>query len=76
MQGVKLTERINYIHCPGDEDGSHGVLVLLPTKNYSIVYLEVNDQEEFKTAYENLVITEETQNELNASLTQPEFATV
>lgn len=75
MQGVKLTERISYIHCPGDEDGSHGILVLMPTKNFSIVYLEANNQEEFKIAYENLVITEETQNELNASLTQPELTT-
>ena len=36
MKGVKLTERIRYMHCEGD-DGAHGILVLLgkaqwPTK--------------------------------------------
>jgi hypothetical protein len=65
MKGVKLTERIRYMHCEGDDGGSHGVLVLLSAYGYPTKMLEVNDQADFRFAYSTFVAVEEKQAELN-----------
>lgn len=63
MKGVKLTERIRYVHCE-DPEGNHGVLVLLGAYGYPTKAMEVNDQSDFRFAYRNLRTAEETQDEL------------
>ena len=63
MKGVKLTERIRYIHCQ-DEEGAHGILVLLGISQWPTKAIEVNDQSEFRKFYNNFVATEKTQDEL------------
>ena len=53
MKGIKLTERIRYIHCE-DPEGNHGVLVLLGTDDYPTRTFEVNDQTDFRIGFLNL----------------------
>ena len=52
MKGVKLTERIRYLHCQ-DEDGAHGILVLLGVAQWPIKTAEVYTQADFKKFYNN-----------------------
>ena len=67
MTGVKLTERIRYIHCPGDDDSaSHGILVLVGAYGYPTKTLEVNDRSDFRFAYNNFRDIEARQSEMNA----------
>lgn len=73
MKGVKLTERIRYMHCE-DQDGNHGVLVLLGNDKYPTKTFEVNDQADFRLGFKNFVITEQTQAELARPL--PELTAV
>ena len=63
MKGVKLTDRIRYVHCE-DPEGNHGVLVLLGAYGYPTKAMEVNDQSDCRFAYRNLRAAEETQDEL------------
>ena len=63
MKGVKLTERIRYMHCEGD-GGTHGILVLLGKAQWPTKAVEVYTQAEFKKFYNNFVTTEQTQDEL------------
>ena len=68
MKGIKLTERIRYIHCE-DEEGNHGVLVLLGNERFPTVHTyEVNDQADFRLGFNNLKVTEQTQAELEVPL--------
>ena len=70
MKGVKLTERIRYMHC--EEDGDvHGILVLLGKAQWPTKTFEVYTQADFKKFYNNFVITENTQEELLHPLKQP-----
>ena len=64
MKGVKLTERIRYMHCE-DQEGNHGVLILLGAYGYPTKVLEVNDQKDFRFAYSTFVSIEERQAEVN-----------
>ena len=64
MRGIKLTERIRYIHCEGDGD-KHGLLVLLGVNQWPTKAVEIYTQADFKKFYDNFVITEDTQAELN-----------
>ena len=64
MTGVKLTERIRYIHCE-DPEGNHGVLVLLSAYGYPTKTLEVNDRADFRFAYSTFVDVEKRQDEMN-----------
>ncbi len=64
MTGVKLTERIRYMHCE-DVEGNHGVLVLLAAYGYPTKVLEVNDKADFRFAYSTFVSIEERQAEIN-----------
>ena len=64
MKGVKLTERIKYLHCQ-DEDGSHGILVLASAYGYPTKVLEVQDQADFKFAYTTFVDVETRQAEMH-----------
>ena len=67
MKGVKLTERIRYMHC--EEDGDvHGILVLLGNDKYPTKTFEVNDQADFRRGFHNFKITEDTQAELEIPL--------
>lgn len=63
MKGVKLTERIRYFHCQG-EDGAHGVLVLLGISQWPTKAVEIETQADFRKFYNNFVVTEQTQHEL------------
>ena len=63
MKGVKLTERIRYMHCEG-EDGAHGILVLLGISQWPTKAVEIYDQSDFRKFYKNFVVTETTQDEL------------
>ena len=68
MKGIKLTERIRYIHCE-DPEGNHGVLVLLGNERFPTVHTyEVNDQADFRLGFNNLKVTEQTQAELEVPL--------
>ena len=60
MTGVKLTERIRYIHCE-DPEGNHGVLVLLGNEDYPTRTFEVNDQTDFRIGFRNLASAEQRQ---------------
>lgn len=64
MKGIKLTERIRYMHCE-DQEGNHGVLILLGAYGYPTKALEVNDQTDFRFAYNTLVSVENRQAEIN-----------
>lgn len=63
MKGVKLTERIRYLHCQ-DDDGAHGILVLLGKAQWPTKTAEVYTQADFKKFYNNFVVTEQSQDEL------------
>jgi len=63
MTGVKLSKRIRYLHCQ-DEDGAHGILVLVGSKHYPTKFAEINDQADFKFWWKNFKIAEETLEEL------------
>ena len=63
MKGVKLTERIRYMHCQ-DDDGAHGILVLLGVSQWPTKAVEIHDQADFRKFYNNFVTTEKTQDEL------------
>ena len=63
MKGIKLTERIRYMHCEGEE-GTHGILVLLGRDQWPTKAVEIETQADFKKFYNNFVVTEQTQNEL------------
>lgn len=47
LRAVKLTERINYLHC---EEG-HGVMTFVSRKGVPLFVKEVRDQEDFKLNY-------------------------
>jgi hypothetical protein len=70
MTGVKLTERIRYMHCQ-DEDGAHGILFLLGTAQWPTKAIEINTQAEFKKFYTTFVTTERVQEELLHPIKQP-----
>ena len=63
MKGVKLTERIRYMHCE-DTDGSHGILVLLGNDKYPTKTFEVYDQADFRRGFHAMKVTEDTHAEL------------
>ena len=64
MTGIKLSERIRYIHCE-DPDGNHGVLVLLSAYGYPTKIMEINDQADFRFAYSSFVDVEKRQTEMH-----------
>ena len=67
MKGVKLTERIRYMHC--EEDGDvHGILVLLGNDKYPTKTFEVYDQADFRRGFHAMKITEDTHAELEIPL--------
>lgn len=67
MKGIKLTERIRYMHCEGDE-GAHGILVLLGDSRYPTKAVEIETQADFRRFYDSFCITEKTQAELSRPL--------
>ena len=60
MKGVKLTERIRYMHCEGEE-GTHGILFLLGIGQWPTKAVEIEDQADFRKFYNNFVSTERAQ---------------
>jgi hypothetical protein len=64
MKGVKLTERIRYMHCQDDNGETHGILVLLGVAQWPTKTAEVYTQADFKKFYNNFVVTEQSQDEL------------
>ena len=71
MKGVKLTERIRYMHCEDEDGGTHGILVLLGKAQWPTKTAEVYTQADFKKFYNNFVLTEQTQEELLHPLKEP-----
>ena len=67
MKAVKLTNRIRYFHCPGDEEGAHGVMVLLGAHGYPTKAEEVETQADFKFWFRAFSLAEETQDELSTA---------
>ena len=67
MKAVKLSNRIRYFHCPGDDEGAHGVLVLLGAHGYPTKATEIGDQAEFKFWFRNYSVAEEAQAELSTA---------
>lgn len=63
MKGVKLTERIRYMHCEG-ETGSHGILVLLGISHIPTKAVEIKNQADFRKFYDAFVAKEKAQYEL------------
>ena len=70
MKGVKLTERIRYMHCQ-DDDGDHGILVLLGKAQWPTKAVEILNQADFRRFYDNFVLTERTQEELLSPTKEP-----
>ena len=66
MKGVILSERIRYVHCE-EQEGSHGILVLLGNDDFPTKTFEVNDQADFRRGFRNLKITEDAQSSLSPS---------
>ena len=62
MKGIKLTERIRYMHCQ-DEDGAHGVLVLLGKGEYPTKAVDIENKADFRLFYDSFVATEKAQEE-------------
>ena len=60
MKGIKLTERIRYMHCEGEE-GAHGILVLLGISQWPTKAVEIETQADFRKFYENFASTERAQ---------------
>jgi hypothetical protein len=69
MKGIILSERIRYVHCD-DEEGNHGILVLLGNDRYPTKTFEVNDQADFRLGFRNLKIAEDTQAELELPIAE------
>ena len=67
MTGIKLSERIRYMHCEG-ENGSHGILVLLGTEHLPTKAVEIETKADFRRFYDSFVATEKTQAELLSPL--------
>ena len=63
MKGISLTERIKYMHC-ADEDGAHGVLILLGNSRYPTKAVEISNQSDFRRFFDSFRVTETTQAEL------------
>lgn len=63
MKGVKLTERIRYMHCEGD-GGTHGILVLLGISHLPTKAVEIETQADFRKFYTSFVATEKAQHEM------------
>ena len=70
MKGVKLTERIKYLHCDGEE-GTHGILVLLGKAQWPTKAVEIYTQADFKKFYTNFVTTEQAQEDLLNPVKEP-----
>ena len=52
LRAVKLSERINYLHCGGDEGrGSHGVMTFVSKGGVPLFVKEVNSREDFRLNY-------------------------
>ena len=60
MKGIKLTERIRYMHCEGEE-GAHGILVLLGVSHIPTKAVEIETEADFRKFYTNFVSTEKAQ---------------
>lgn len=67
MKGISLTERIKYMHC-ADEDGAHGVLVLLGNDDFPTKAVDIETQADFRRYYNSFVSTEKAQAELSNPL--------
>ena len=61
MKAVSLSPRIRYFHCPGDEEGAHGVIVLLAGHGYPTKVEEVETQADFRFWFQAFTLAEETQ---------------
>lgn len=52
LRVVKLSGRINYLHCDGDGDrGSHGVMTFVSRGGVPLFVKEVNSLEDFRLNY-------------------------
>ena len=52
LQAVRLSERIRYIHCPGDDGRtSHGVMTFCSAGGVPMFVKEVESQEDFRLNY-------------------------
>ena len=63
MKGVKLTERIRYMHCEGEE-GAHGILVLLGIAQWPTKAVEVDNQSDFRKFYNKFLASEKAQSDI------------
>jgi len=63
MKAVSLTDRIKYLHCPGEEEneGGHGVLILMGVKGAPEKVASVDNQTDFKFWYKNFSLLEKTE---------------
>lgn len=67
MKGISLTERIKYMHC-ADEEGAHGVLVLLGTDDFPTKAVDIETKADFRRFYDAFVATEKAQAEITNPL--------
>lgn len=70
MKGIKLSERIRYMHCEGEE-GSHGILVLLGVGDIPTKAVEITNQSDFRRFYNHFVDKEKVQSELLRPIAVP-----
>ena len=70
MTGIKLSERIRYLHCE-DGDETHGILVLLGNRRHPTKLAEVGDQTQFRWWFSKFAKTEEEQRLQDLALIAP-----
>ena len=58
MQGIKLSERIKYLHCK-DPEGNHGVMILSGKNGYPTKVASIECQSDFKFWLRNFRLAEE-----------------
>jgi hypothetical protein len=59
LRAVKLSDRINYLHCEGGESrDSHGVMVFTSEKGVPLFVKEVESREDFKLNFDVFKIME------------------
>jgi len=63
MKAVSITDRIKYLHCPGEsgQENSHGVLILVDADGEPSKVVAIEDQADFKFWYNNFSSVEKTE---------------
>jgi len=63
MKAVSITDRIKYLHCPGEDgqENGHGILVLLGADGKPMKVASIDDQADFRFWFRNYSMAVESQ---------------